>query len=1008
MIGFEKSIGGFLSEVNANPTASENDHADDRGSLWRRWDPHVHLPGTLHNDQFGAAPIEDALDVLAGRRPAIEVIGVTDYFTTRSFRRARAAWDAGHGAGIRYLFPNVEIRLSHFTNSGGPLNLHLMSSASDVDLLDQFLGSLEFEYQGRPFRADDAGLIDLGRTFSENSALDEESALKEGAAQFKVSFENLRTKFRNHDRARDRLIIGVAGGSNDGTSGIRDEEGGSVALRQGIESLANVIFSGSPQQSKFWSGEGVDDRERLERIYGGLKLCLHGSDAHTMDALGQPALERFCWLKGNATFETLRLACLAPDSRSHIDHTPPSDIDSYGRITSLSLQNAPWFIPDSLPINPGLVAIIGPRGSGKTALADLIAAGSGSEQPFENPKSFVHRAGTLLDGATVTVQWSHGETTSGEFPSSDAADSAIRGVRYLSQQFVERLCASDGISTSLISEIERVVFNAWPIEDRQGATDFTELLDLRLRDPRVRQRTELNSITEISEAITEQRSLQVASPGKKIDLAKKQGEIEIVTNQIKELTSASSEIDSNRLSEVNRILDFRRSEVQKIDRRITELNGLVGEVETARTSTFPNYVSRLKSAYSNASLKDQDWESFRVNYSGNPDELLPAYSENCKADRIAHVGDVVPDGLTPLSETSFQDLRMKPLNQLVNERERIQGLIGLDRQRTKLLATYNNRAATLNSLIARLEVELTLAANAEQVIEDLTAARLERYASYFDALLAEKQELEALYGPLDVILSDLGESIAKLKFSVRRTVDITQWADKGESLLDLRANGPFRGVGSLATIARDTLLEAWESGDGRAAAESIRKFSLAYSAKIRAQALIRPDTPEAVRDWEKQVSQWIYSASHVTLSYNLSYDGLSIERLSPGSKGIVLLLLYLAIDQEETDPLIIDQPEENLDPMSVYSELVQLFRTASMRRQIIMVTHNANLVVNTDVDQVIVAHCGELREGRLPDFSYTLGGLENAAIRREVCNVLEGGEAAFAQRAKRLQMNLNA
>ncbi|MEZ5342753.1 MAG: hypothetical protein R2706_15305 [Acidimicrobiales bacterium] len=97
------------------------------------------------------------------------------------------------------------------------------------------------------------------------------------------------------------------------------------------------------------------------------------------------------------------------------------------------------------------------------------------------------------------------------------------------------------------------------------------------------------------------------------------------------------------------------------------------------------------------------------------------------------------------------------------------------------------------------------------------------------------------------------------------------------------------------------------------------------------------------------------------LRYSLEYDGLSIERLSPGSRGIVLLLLYLAVDQEEADPLIIDQPEENLDPESVYPNSFASSGSASQRRQIIMVTHNANLVVNTDVDQVIVASCGSSR-----------------------------------------------
>ena len=115
----------------------------------------------------------------------------------------------------------------------------------------------------------------------------------------------------------------------------------------------------------------------------------------------------------------------------------------------------------------------------------------------------------------------------------------------------------------------------------------------------------------------------------------------------------------------------------------------------------------------------------------------------------------------------------------------------------------------------------------------------------------------------------------------------------------------------------------------------------------------------------------------------------------------MLLLLYLALDLEDRRPLIIDQPEENLDPKSVFSELVELFRMARNRRQVIIITHNANLVVNTDVDQVIVASCTRPAAGQPPNFSYkTGGGLENPSIRSEVCEILEGGEAAFKERAR--------
>ena len=117
--------------------------------------------------------------------------------------------------------------------------------------------------------------------------------------------------------------------------------------------------------------------------------------------------------------------------------------------------------------------------------------------------------------------------------------------------------------------------------------------------------------------------------------------------------------------------------------------------------------------------------------------------------------------------------------------------------------------------------------------------------------------------------------------------------------------------------------------------------------------------------------------------------------------------MYLALDDEDARPLIIDQPEENLDPKSINDELVPLFVKAKERRQVIVVTHNANLVVNTNADQVIVAEVGpHLPEG-LPPISYRSGGLEQELIRGEVCEVLEGGEDALLDRVRRLRVKLH-
>jgi AAA domain, putative AbiEii toxin, Type IV TA system len=161
---------------------------------------------------------------------------------------------------------------------------------------------------------------------------------------------------------------------------------------------------------------------------------------------------------------------------------------------------------------------------------------------------------------------------------------------------------------------------------------------------------------------------------------------------------------------------------------------------------------------------------------------------------------------------------------------------------------------------------------------------------------------------------------------------------------------------------------------------------------------------EEKNTWTQAVAAWLYSTDHISIQYGIQYEGVAIEQLSPGTRGIVLLLLYLAVDLRDARPLIVDQPEENLDPNSVFEELVPHFREASKRRQLIIVAHNANLVVNTDADQVIVAHSMHQSADSLPLFVYKCGSLGNSDIRKSVCQVLEGGERAFLERERRYRL----
>lgn len=123
-------------------------------------------------------------------------------------------------------------------------------------------------------------------------------------------------------------------------------------------------------------------------------------------------------------------------------------------------------------------------------------------------------------------------------------------------------------------------------------------------------------------------------------------------------------------------------------------------------------------------------------------------------------------------------------------------------------------------------------------------------------------------------------------------------------------------------------------------------------------------------------------------------NNVEFSKLSAGQKGTIYLRLKLA-EEAFNKIIIFDQPEDNLDNKFIMQELVTIFKELKKYRQIIIVTHNANLVVNSDAEQVIVA---KNNRGVL---SYISGSLENAEIQKEVCEILEGGEIAFEKRRKR-------
>ncbi len=118
--------------------------------------------------------------------------------------------------------------------------------------------------------------------------------------------------------------------------------------------------------------------------------------------------------------------------------------------------------------------------------------------------------------------------------------------------------------------------------------------------------------------------------------------------------------------------------------------------------------------------------------------------------------------------------------------------------------------------------------------------------------------------------------------------------------------------------------------------------------------------------------------------------------MSPGQRGLLLLVFYLLVDKNDI-PLVIDQPEENLDNQTIFRVLVKCIKIAKQRRQVIMVTHNPNLAVVCDAEQIIYADCDKANKY----FTYVSGAIESPDIRSLVITILEGTQPAFVNRQKK-------
>jgi hypothetical protein len=314
----------------------------------------------------------------------IHAIGITDYFTIEGYKKLKNEY-LENDDKLRELqfssteisiikdiliLPNIEFRLTTLVN-GNKINFHVIFS-NDVEISaieTHFLHNLNFIYDAEPQNEDYKERLKIESLTEFGNKLKKEHRFKKsdlyvGMNNASVSDEDI-VKELNNKRFEGKYLIGVP--SDEDLSKI-SWDGQGHNIRKVLIQKSDFLMS-SNENTIAWALGKIEGEEKQRKEFKTLKPCLWGSDAHDIDSLFEPALQRYTWIKADLTFEGLRQTIYEPQERVKIQEVKPDEKLDYHVIDSITFKDED-FIDSKIELNQNLISIIGDK---STVLSSGIA-----------------------------------------------------------------------------------------------------------------------------------------------------------------------------------------------------------------------------------------------------------------------------------------------------------------------------------------------------------------------------------------------------------------------------------------------------------------------------------------------------------------------------------------------------------------------------------------------------------------------------------------------------------
>jgi len=1005
-----------------------------KGSEWRKWDLHVHTPFSYLNNQFNSN-FENFDSIfnnyvkqlfMSALKKDIATIGITDYFIIEGYKKLKNDY-LSNDEKIKKLgfkedeikkikkiliLPNIEFRLNKLVGTNR-INFHVIFSdeVGINEIEENFLREIKFVYEGAPHTEDEKrpltlqNLETLGEKLkNQNESFKSKTDIEVGMMNSVVDDTEIMKILSNKKSIFEGKYLTFVPADEDLSQISWNSQDHNV--RKVIIQKSDGFFSSNQGTREFGLGYKHPSIEEFLEEFKTLKPCIWGSDAKSYEKFFEPDLKRYTWIKTDPTFEGLKQIIYEPEERVYIGEEPPVKIERDKIIKSITISNSNRWFKDNkpIPLNEGLVSIIGGKGSGKTALLDLIAYTTRSYKCYEKDesksKSFLKKAFRELNGVKIKVEWDDKKVD--EISILNKLEDAMEDrVRYLPQDFIDQLCSGIG-KNELEEQIENVIFQQIPAEDKASFTNFKDYKENLLRVINDKKDRIIKQIKEINLKIYEHKELIKSKGAKNEEIKKIKSDKKKFEQEMKKI--ADNLKDSENQKEIIKDLNSSTEQKSNLETVISGLNVKLQKVKEIKNKL------------------DEFVEDSKRFIEGLKDDLKKVDIYQKVIEKIKFV--LYPEDLGKILDLIEFEIEMKisdQKNELFKLKEKIEEIkskITLEKSKQDKIKEINKSLSDLKKKEDSLISDIEKIKETEKELPNLLNERETLFIRYFEFIFEEKEKLKEIYSPLKNLLKESTEENEKLfEFTVKFNADLNTMAEQGHELIDLRADGKFRQT--KPEVLREKLEELVfrfnldNEKMSEEDKESIKTFVKNVEGLLTENNItISSQLKERYK--EQDFFDWLYSTKYYGISYSIKFNTLEINNLSPGLKGVALLILFLELDKDDKCPILIDQPEENLDNRSVYNTLVRYFRNAKKRRQVIIATHNPNLVVNTDSEQVIVADFDKALEKQNERICYISGSLENSfkddstpnglekqGIREHVCLILEGGKDAFEKREKK-------